>query len=465
MDASPPAAGSPSSPASEALFERWLHRSYRQTSGIRHFLLRRVRPAGIALAVVLVISICMGVGHERPAIYQFFSVAMAMGVIALPWAMMRGARLEAVRELPRHGTAGQPLGYSVRVTNVGRRTVRRAWLIESEPDPRPSLEEFLHIREPGEEERNWFDRKFVYFRWQWLMFRRRLFEQSLSRTELRLRPGESVRISLRITPLRRGAIRLHDLRVMLPDPFGLLQKCVKVSAPPATLLVLPRRHALPRIELAGGVPYLISGEATTNSLGNSGEFVGLRDYRPEDPMRQIHWKSWARLGRPIVKELEDTHYPRYGLVLDCLSTDRSDVTFEEAVSVAASFACSIDTSDSLLDLMFVKDEAHRVTVGRGLERAEKLLEVLAAVTPERSGDLKTLAHLVLRHADDLTSCIVVLNGWDDARAELMRMLAQGGVLAVPVIIGHGEKPAAAPGHWLRSGEIPGQLLRLPERLF
>jgi len=464
MAASSTSVVAPEADARQVSFHRWLHRSYRQTSGLRHFILRRIRPAGIGLMVVLMISMCMGVGHERPAVYQVFSAALAMGLIGLPWVFLRGARLEAVRQMPRHATAGEPLRYSVRVRNVGRRTVRRAWLIESEPDPRPPFEEFLNIREPGEEERNWFDRKFVYFRWQWLMFRRRLFQQQLSLREIRVKPGEEVSIELRITPLRRGVIRLHDLRVMLPDPFSFFQKCAKVKAPPATVLVLPRRHRLPRIELPGGVPYMISGEVTSNALGNSGEFVGLRDYRPEDPMRQIHWKSWARLGRPIVKELEDTHYPRYGLVLDCLSTDRSDVTFEEAVTVAASFACAIDTSESLLDLMFVKDQAHRFTAGRGLERTEKLLEVLAGVTPERSGDLMTLAHLVLRHADDLTSCIVVLNGWDDTRAELLRLLALGGVLTVPVIIGHGDKPAGAPGHWLRSGDMAAELLRLPERL-
>lgn len=450
--------------ARQETFHRWLHRSYRQTSGSRHFLLRRIRPAGIGLGAVLVISMCLGVGHERTAVYQIFSLALGMGLIAFFWVILRSARLEALRDLPRHATAGEPLRYSVMVRNIGRRPVSRAWLIDSEPDPRPPFEEFHLIREPGEEERNWFDRHFIYFRWQWLTLRRRLFNQKLSTQEILLKPGDEGRVSLEITPLRRGVIRLQDLRVMLPDPFSLLQKCVPVSAPDASLMVLPRRYPLPRIELPGGVPYQMSGEATSNSLGNAGEFVGLRDYRPEDPMRHIHWKSWARLGRPIVKELEDTHYPRYGLVLDCLSTDRSDLAFEEAVSVAASFACSIDTSESLLDLMFVKDEAHRVTVGRGVERAEKLLEVLAGVSPERSGDHRSLAHLVLKYKDDMTSCVVVLNGWDDSRAELMEMLDRGGVLAVPIVVGEGDKPPGVPGYWLRSGDVSSEIGKLPTRL-
>ena len=259
-------------------------------------------------------------------------------------------------------------------------------------------------------------------------------------------------------------IRLHDLRVMLPDPFGLFQKCSKVDAPASTVLVLPRRHPLPEIRLPGGAAFKITGETNTNALGNSGEFVGLRDYRPGDPMRQIHWKSWARTGRPIVKELEDTFYPRYGLVLDTLSTDRTDLRFEEAVSVAASFASAIDTSESLLDLMFIKNEAHIVTAGRGVERAEKLLEVLAGVTPEREGDFRALSELVLRHRDDLTSCLVILNGWDDMRAGFLELLSRQGIICAPLIIGDGPAPEGVPGHWLQSGQIARDLKRLPHNL-
>lgn len=443
---------------------RWLHRSYFQSSGLRHFISRRMRPAGIGLGVVIILSGCMGVGHERSSIYQLFSFAVGIAMIGLPWVWFRSAKLEARREVARHATAGEKFRYSVRLKNIGKSRVSRAWLIETEPDSRPSLEEFSVIKEPGEEERNAYDRLFVYFRWQWLMLRNRLFKESLSKDEVVLRSGEQGRFSIEITPLRRGVIQLHDLRVMLPDPFGIVQKCVRVTAPHSTLLVLPKRYLLPPLELPGGAAFKISGDTNTNAVGNSGEFVGLRDYRPEDPMRQIHWKSWARTGKPIVKELEDTHYPRYGLVLDSLSTDRSDVTVEEAISVAASFACSIDTSESLLDLMFVKDEAHKVTVGRGLERAEKLLEVLAGVIPQRTGDLTALGKLVLKHADDLTSCVVILNGWDDKRAELLRILDEGGVTCVPIVVGVGEKPDGVPGHWVETGNIQRDLNRLPERL-
>jgi len=464
MHANPPApAATGTLPRSEK-FDRRLHRIYFRSSGIHHFIHRRLRPAGASLGIVLILATCLGIGHSRASIYQLFSLSVAMISIGLPWALLRRATLEATREMPRHATAGETLRVALRVRNCGRHRLARAWLAESPPDPRPEVEDFIMLREPGEELRNRFDRTFAYFRWQWLLFRRRLFTGGFSQEEIRLKPGGQARVFIEFTPQRRGVIRLHDLRVLLPDPLGLVQKCVKVKAAAATLMVLPRRYPLPLVELPGGAAFKVSGESNTNAIGTSGEFVGLRDYRPGDPLRQIHWKSWARTGRPIVKELEDTFYPRYGLVLDTLSTERNDTCFEEAVSVAASFALTIDTRESLLDLMFIKNEAHVFTAGRGVERAEKLLEVLAGVTPTRSGDHRALAQLVLKHGDDLTSCVVILNGWDDSRAELLRDLERGGVTCVPILIGHGPRPAGAPGYWLEAGHIGRDLMRLPPRL-
>lgn len=459
----PPSAGTPGA-TRPAAASRVLHALYHQGASVHHFLARRCKPAGIALGLVLVLATCLGIGHERTSVYQLFSLSLGMVLIGLPWAMLRRATVEAKRELPRFGTAGEPLRYQVRVWHHGRRRLTRAWLADSPPDPRPSLEDFTLLREPGEEERNGFDRRLAYFRWQWLMTQNRSFTGGLSRDGLDLKAGQQSHITIELTPLRRGVVRLDDLRLLLPDPFGLFQRARKVKATSSTLMVLPRRYPLPAIVLPGGAAFKISGEANTNSIGNSGEFVGLRDYRPGDPLRQIHWKSWARTGRPIVKELEDTYYPRYGLIVDTLSLNRTDHQFEEAISVAASFAASIDTNESLLDLMFIRNEAHIVTAGRGLERAEKLLEVLAGVSPERTENYNALAQLVLRHRDDLTSCLVIFNGWDDARSRFLETLTRQGVLCVPVVIGNGQPSPGTPGYWLESGQIARDLQRLPTHL-
>jgi len=440
-----------------------LHRIYFRGAGIHHFFARRCRPAGIGLGLVLVLATCLGIGHDRSSVYQLFSLSLGMVMIGVPWAFVRRASLEGQRELPRFATAGEPLRYTVRVWHRGRRRLSRAWLADTPPDPRPSVEDFSTLREPGEEERNGFDRRLAYFRWQWLLMGNRLFSGGFGKEVVDLKCGQQTKIAMEILPLRRGVIRFNDLRVLLPDPFGLFQRCRKVKAPTATLTILPRRYRLPPIELPGGAAFRSSGDANTNAIGNSGEFVGLRDYRPGDPLRQIHWKSWARTGRPIVKELEETYYPRYGLVVDTLSCERTDQQFEEVISVAASFAAAIDTSESLLDLMFIRNQAHIVTAGRGLERAEKLLEVLAGVSPARTENYEELSQLVLLHRDKLTSCLLIFNGWDELRAAFLRRLSRGGILCVPLIVGSGPAPAGMPGHWLEAGHIARDLQRLPSR--
>src|SRR5258706_610977 len=126
---------------------------------------------------------------------------------------------------------------------------------------------------------------------------------------------------------------------------------------------------------------LVLIEELTDPRPSFEEFVSLRDYRSGDPMRRIHWKSYARVGRPVVKEYLDEFFVRHALVLDTFTTHLGDPVFEEAVSVAASIAISMQTQESLLDLMFVGPEAYCFTAGRGLAHTEQLLEGLACGGP------------------------------------------------------------------------------------
>ena len=445
--------------------ERRLHHSYWRGTGLNFFFARRIRPAGIGLCILLITAAVIGVGQQKNSVYQIFSFILSLALIAIPWAFFRKAKgLTARRQLPRYATVDEEVRCTVHVTNQGPKTIFTAWLSETPPDPRPSAELFLHTREPDEAQRNAYDRFFAFYRWRWLLEKRRLYQGGKAERPITLKPGESTDVTIHLTPNRRGVVQLDDLRVLLPDPFGLFQRCSPVKAPPATLTVLPARYRVPQVELPGSARFQIGGEASSNVIGTSGEFVGLRDYRPGDPLRQIHWKSWARTGRPIVKELENTFFPRYGLVLDTFPEPGDELLFEDAVSIAASFAATIDTRESLLDLMFIKDKAHTVTAGRGIARAEKLLEVLAAVEPEPDPRFDTLSQLVLRHREELTSCLIVLCGWSEPRAEFVRKIGAQGLRCAVLASGNGPAPEGFPGYWIESGQLARDLGGLPVRL-
>ena len=76
------------------------------------------------------------------------------------------------------------------------------------------------------------------------------------------------------------------------------------------------------------------------------------------------------------------------------SAEYSEI-MEEAVSVAASFACDFQTQESLLDLIFVADQAYCFTAGRGLSTTEKMLEILAGVTTCQDKSFDSLISTVM----------------------------------------------------------------------
>jgi uncharacterized protein (DUF58 family) len=183
------------------------------------------------------------------------------------------------------------------------------------------------------------------------------------------------------------------------------------------------------LDLPGTVKYQPGGVTLASSVGQSEEFVSLREYRPGDPLRHIHWRSWAKTDKPVVKEFLDEFFVRHALVLDTFCKPGQEDLFEEAVSVAASFACTIPDQESLLDLMFVGTEAYCFTSGRGVAPPERMLEILAAVSPCLHQQINLLEQLLLRHVAQVTSCVCVLMDWDVPRQRMIRQLR---ALRVPV---------------------------------
>jgi uncharacterized protein (DUF58 family) len=254
-----------------------------------------------------------------------------------------------------------------------------------------------------------------------------------------------VTLPVEITPLRRGVLRFHGLNIARADPLGVCRAFRSVALP-QTMLILPKRYPLPPLALPGLMKYQEGGVAMASNVGQSEEFIALRDYRHGDPMRHIHWRSWARSGKPVVKEFEDEFFVRHALVLDTFTGHPHSEVFEEAVAVAASFACTIQTQESLLDLLFVGPQSYCFTAGRGLAHADQMLEILASVQPCRTEPFQSLEHLVLDHIGAVSGCICVLLAWDAPRREFVRKLRAVGVpLLVLLIVSEGKGKHLDPG--------------------
>ncbi len=416
----------------------------RFSQGIR----RRITEAGwFFIAVTFVLGLA-GMDTNYSLHYQIFSALLMILVLAiLVLLIQRRPNLQVQRVCPRFATAGVDLRYPVHIRNASRYALYDVRLREWLPDALPSKAEFVNRTEPGERRRNLFDRVFVYYRWMWLVATKRLAHSEPS-DSLELAPESQQRLMMTLKPSRRGVLPLNRLRVLARDPFGLFQRARPVQCSPNSILVLPRRYPIGPLDLPGKrqLDELGAG-VVASSVGQSDEFIGLRDYRPGDPPRHIHWRSWARLNRPVVKEYEEETFPRYALALDTvLDPDQDDEVFEEAVSVAASFVSSVDTRESLLDLLFVAGKAYCFSMGGpgAGPASEKMLEVLATVQPSTNAEqLIKLKRSVLRRASSISASILVFTGWCDERQALVRDLRAHGVICIVfVITSKARKPEA-----------------------
>src|SRR4051812_24258717 len=155
--------------------------------------------------------------------------------------------------------------------------------------------------------------------------------------------GARAEIRATLVPRRRGVLMFASVDLVRPDPFGLAYGRIRKPLP-ERIVVLPRRYRLPPVLLPAQRLLQPGGHALASSIGDSEEFLSLREYRPGDSLRRVHWKSFARTGEPVVKEYESEFFERHALVLDTSSGGDSPA-FEEAVSIAASFVYTIDTQE------------------------------------------------------------------------------------------------------------------------
>jgi uncharacterized protein (DUF58 family) len=148
------------------------------------------------------------------------------------------------------------------------------------------------------------------------------------------------------------------------------------------------------------------------------------------------------MGEPIVKEYQDEFFVRHALILDTFQEKDQSEILEEALSVAASFAYTIQTQESLLDLMFVGTEAYCFTSGRGIAHVDRILEILASVRACSDKPFSTLPALVMERASLLSGCICVLLSWDEERQELIHLLKALGLPVLVLVITDDEPPQA-----------------------
>jgi uncharacterized protein (DUF58 family) len=116
---------------------------------------------------------------------------------------------------------------------------------------------------------------------------------------------------------RRGRFMLPAATVRVAGPLGLAT-CDHRAGVDAELLVYPDLPAARRLALAVRAGrFRESGRRSRGPLGLGTEFEAIRDYLPDDDIRQVNWPATARLGRPMSNQYRVEQDRDVICVLDC----------------------------------------------------------------------------------------------------------------------------------------------------
>ena len=378
---------------------------------------RRLTPRGQYLFWVTLALAVMGLDTRRTQVYTLFAIAAALFLVASLIALRPRPKASFDCRLPDRATALQPVVVNARVTGTG---LLGDWhLTFPSPDDAPAS-----------------------------------FHPSSAIVPADAAKPAEIRTELRVA--RRGRYAFPGPVLRWTDPLRLATSRAQALAE-HILLVYPRYYSMSEFIVPIGRRYQPGGIPLSSSTGDAIEFVGTREYREGDPVKNIHWRSWARRGEPVVKEYQEEYFCRIAIILDTFLPRNPAAAelsaFEAGISVVASVADYFSRSEYIVDILAAGPDIYEVSAGRSLAYLENILDVLACLEPCHDPPFATIGPYLFDKLAHITTVVAVLQDWDAPREEFLRRVRALGTAVRGIIVHAG--PTAKP--WQHIGEELGEL--------
>jgi uncharacterized protein (DUF58 family) len=181
----------------------------------------------------------------------------------------------------------------------------------------------------------------------------------------------------------RGEVGARGWKIYSSDPLGFFRDVRPI--PDATVvLVLPRFGSLTdRIP-----PRELEAATAAPRAGSGYELFGIREYRPGDSLRRIHWRSSARHGELVVREYEPPGMRTVSILVD--PAPPSVVVADQIARIAASEAwdCIREGGRVALgatttrDIWEILESLARYPDGDAVESGERTNTVVVTADPD-----------------------------------------------------------------------------------
>jgi uncharacterized protein (DUF58 family) len=153
------------------------------------------------------------------------------------------------------------------------------------------------------------------------------------------------------SPARRGRYPIQTPLLTTGFPFGLGHAHREITLE-GELLVWPRTAPLASIPPIAGQALSIAATHSRH-IGDEGDMVGVRPFRPGDSLRHIHWAQTAKHDRLVVCERQAAARRRVRLILDGVAEaphQPSDDASEDLIRVAASIGRQFHAHNAATEL-------------------------------------------------------------------------------------------------------------------
>ncbi|HMJ55632.1 MAG TPA: DUF58 domain-containing protein [Polyangiaceae bacterium] len=232
----------------------------------------------------------------------------------------------------------------------------------------------------------------------------------------------------------RGEHHIDPFLAVALLPLGLSQGApLRTSG--ARFVVVPKVARVVSLTTPKNRRHQPGGIARASRTGDATDLLGVRPYRPGDPVRDLHARSWARHGSPMVREYQEEYFTRIGIVVDTDASAASSAHLEGALSLAAGVVASLCRGEALVDVLVTGEHVEKLSLGRSLGSLDQALDVLAAVRPRPGFAAEAMLGRLSPYLERLSSVVLVALGWDDARAAFVAAIRARGVETLVLVVG------------------------------
>lgn len=235
----------------------------------------------------------------------------------------------------------------------------------------------------------------------------------------------------RLLALKRGRYEIKELQIFALDPLGLLKvgRRVKIEE---EMLVYPS-YVKTTGPLVGG-----GGEEGLVGAGIKGrgvEFSSTREWQKGDELRDIHWRSSARLGRLVVVERERAGGISSVIALEArpesLIGDELENSFELSIKISASLAWAVLNSGG--SVRFISWQVDKVVLPQMGETAfHSLLEELSKL--EATSPQPITSHLEEKVLEKGSLLIIVTSLPEESLLSNTNKYKERGILPAVILV-------------------------------